>query len=365
LGDFNFADAYSKAGLKPAPEIIRLRQEWFDKFRPNVSDEWALDLTRILFNLQPPTSSGFDWFRDTFAESDPSFSLIDNSRESAVLAACALAAAMEDGDVVAGLSVLNVAAAGNREPMVSRDLVAFAESKLDELAVNSRRHADPDIAKISQPAQTKLSFDRNQIAADANGSLVASLFKKVSDDSRAVVGVLAGQVAEVVKPIDEQLADLREEVNMLWWYVGGYSRMLNQPFADLSESSAATMAGYDLAALTVNPPGPIAARAILQRLISAGRKGKLAKATIRNAVDAFPPDALSNFEFSSALRHVPDICPVLTAFLKASEIGESPRWHEAYRRAAQLPHGESTEFPVLELSMQVYRESLLVSLLEE
>ena len=72
-----------------------------------------------------------------------------------------------------------------------------------------------------------------------------------------------------------------------------------------------------------------------------------------------PSDAVEKMDLGEVLTRVPDICPVLTAFHKASEIGKSPSWHEAFEKAAHV--SPDLQFTPLRLAMQVYRERSLVT----
>src|SRR5712691_1088577 len=121
---FNFADNYKAAGLTPGPDIIRLREEPFDKLRKSIDASTAIGLTRLYFGL--PVPDGTDWFRDAFAKADPSFTMVDNEREAAVLSACLLGAVLDDGKVYGGLAPLAAAAAGNRSPLVRPELLEQA-----------------------------------------------------------------------------------------------------------------------------------------------------------------------------------------------------------------------------------------------
>ena len=113
---FNLADNYRAAGLTAGPDVLRTRQEPFDKLRKAIDPGTAIDLTRLYFGL--PVPRGTDWFRDAFGEADASFSLVDNAREASVLAAGLLESASADGKIYAALAILTTAAGGLREPPV-------------------------------------------------------------------------------------------------------------------------------------------------------------------------------------------------------------------------------------------------------
>jgi len=170
---------------------------------------------------------------------------------------------------------------------------------------------------------------------------------------------LANQVVSVVSPLAKQVCDLQEEVAMLWWYIGGWSRALERPFTDLGTGLTALMAGLDLAHLTQRGGGPIAAPAILQRVIVGSGAGWNKKLALTSAVEALPAGAFQLLEIPKNIGDVSDLCPVLSALAKAEEIGGGGKWHAAFKRDSQLD--ATSEFLPIELAMQVYRESILLA----
>jgi hypothetical protein len=351
---FNFADAYTAAGISPGPEIIRARQEAFDKLRQGLTTLNTLCLTRLYFGLNVP--DGTDWFRDAFGESDPSFSMIGNQREAAVLSACLLSAALEDGRAAAGLALLTASAAGARVPLVRPELIEEARQALHKQAVVGRRPNLSDPKQIAVP-KSKISAI-NDVLASQDWATAAALFTDASDRLESATT----QVRNALVPLVAEITDLREEVEILWWYVGGWSRRLDKPFANLKPALACSMAGLDLADLTRGSVGPAAAPAVLHRLISGISRKTIGPVTIKAAVDAWPENSFELLSLNARLRSVPDICPVLTAFSKASEIGTGSAWNAPFERASNF--SVTTPFTAIDLAMQVYREAMLVSLLD-
>jgi len=180
----------------------------------------------------------------------------------------------------------------------------------------------------------------------------------VSEESAEITKTLTNQLLSVLQPLAAETLTLREEVDMLWWHIGGWSRLLEKPFADLAPGLAAVLAGVDLADMSRSAVGPVAAPAILQRTLAAGRKTQNAKITINNAVEALPQDLFDRLKLDHRLSTVPEICPVLTAFAKANEIGPGPTWHTAFAKATKLE--AKSAFAPLDLAMQAYRERLLL-----
>ena len=360
MSGFNFADSYKAAGLTPGPDIIGLRQEPFNKLCKQVDTQIAIDLTRLYFGMEVP--QGTEWFRDIFAETDPSFSMLDNTQEAAVLAACVLNAVIDNENVFAALAVLTTSVDGNREPYLLPELIEKARMALIEIAVHERRYESTTLKQFKLPAKTNIHEAADAIAAGPGWPPVAELFKQVSDESLKATKSLTTQVQEVLFPLVNQVANLQEETAILWWHIGGWSRILEKPFIEIDPGLAAVMAGLDIADLSQTIAGPAAASAILHRTVMAGRDGTSTKASIREAVEAFPVDAFEKLELSDKLKSVSDVCPVLTGFLKSHEIGESPAWESAFKKAAVFDTAVS--FDLLDLAMQVYRERSLLAAID-
>jgi hypothetical protein len=356
VAGFNFADSYRAAGLATGPDVLRTRQEPFDKLRRAIDPQTAIDLTRIYFSLAVPR--GTDWFRDAFGETDASFSLIDNAREAAVLAAGLLEAAAGDGKVYAALATLTTAASGLRQPLVRPDLIDVMRFAIQEKAASARQQVPADPSKIRVPGKSRIATELAALAASPDLPTVSTLLKQVSEESADITKNLAIQLLSIVQPLAAQVLTLREEVEMLWWHVGGWSRLLEKPFAELDLGLAAVLAGVDMADMSRSLTGPAAAPAILQRTLLLGREPKAPKIAIKDAVDALPQDQFDRLTLADALKAVPDICPVLTAFAKAKELGPGAAWHAPFAKATGLD--AAAAFEPLDLAMQAYRERLLL-----
>lgn len=356
MTEFNFADNYRAAGLSVSPEILKTRQEPFEKLRKAIDPSIAVNLVRLYFGLLVP--GGTDWFRDAFGETDTSFSLVDNAREASVLAAGLLESAASDGKVYAALATLTAAAGGLREPKVRQDLIDAMKFALRDKAVAASNQAPPDPKKIKLPAPSKLPAEIDTLLQAPEIGKASNLLKQLSDEATTNTKSLTNQVFGVATSLTAEVQRLREEVEMLWWHVGGWSRLLDKPFSEFDPGVAAVLAGIDMADMSRSATGPAATPAILQRTLAATKKGTASKIAIRDVVDAYPQDQLDRLDLAEQLGHVPEICPVLSAFLKAQEIGAGQAWHAAYARATGLEAG--SQFSPLDLAVQVYRERLLL-----
>ncbi|PDT81353.1 hypothetical protein CO676_22800 [Sinorhizobium sp. BJ1] len=341
------------AGLNPGPDILRLRQEPFDKLRSEMSAEQAVNLARLYFGL--PLRGGTDWFRNAFGTTDPSFSLHENEREAAVLAGGLLSAGIDDGLAYCALVVLTTSAAGHRKATVLPYLVGEASRALTDKAIRARQRAASNPAQIRLPTKGKIASEAQALAQNGQWE---DLVKKITEEAHEAVKNLANQAAGVTRPLAEDVADLKEEVEMLWWHIGGWSRILECPFSELDLPIAAVLAGIDLANLSRTSIGPAAAPAILQRTIAQGRKAKPSKVAVKDVVEGMPEKAFEGIA-NEQLPGKSDICPVLGAFASANAIGKGLAWQASYTKAAGFdPQLAMSPF---DLALQAYRESQLLS----
>lgn len=360
MSSYNFADRYRAAGLAPGHEIIALRQVPFDNLRKDADVAIILDLTRLYFGL--PVVDGAEWFREAFAETDLSFSMIDNEREASVLSACLLGAIIDDGNVFAAIAPLVAAAGGARTPLSSTDLLEYARQAVAKYSVASRQAQSVDVTKIKLPAKGKAAAAMDAVVQTPEWASLGEVVKTVSSESLEATKTLTNQIFSVVKPLAAQVRDLQEEVSMLWWYIGGWSRALEKPFTELDIGTSALMAGLDLGNLVQGESGPAAAAAILHRLVVTPRTDGQDPLSLDVAVDSVPFGTFPGFEFIGKISQVGDLCPVLCALSKAEEVGTGSAWHAAFKKITGLE--ASMTFTPLELAMQVYRESLLIAQVE-
>lgn len=356
MAAFNLADRYRSAGLSSTPDILGRRSEAFESLRKSVDVHVVIDLARMYFGLAVPRGS--DWFSEEFRKTDATFSLIDNAREAAVIASALLEAAASDGRMIAPLAVTTAAGGKSRSSTLKDGLVDKMKLAIRENAIGMRNTPAIDATRIKQPTKTKTPDELTALQTAHDLGKVVALLKKVGDEGQAGAKALAEQVASVVTPLAAQVNSLREEVEILWWYVGGWTRLTDKPFADLELGQAALFAGIDLADMSRSVTGPAAAPALLQRVVTGSRKGKAGKVVIRDLVAGIPEGDLPNLKASDNVKENADVCIVLGALQKIQEIGGDGAWQSAFVKSTDL--AEDISFEPLELAMQVFRERLLL-----
>jgi hypothetical protein len=355
---YNFADSYRIAGLNPRPEILGLRQEPFNRLLSEAKAANIIELVRMQFG-RPPSTEGLTEFSSAFHAADASFSVHENEREVAVLASCLLDALVAKGTPMAVLAILTMSAGGLRKPLVRGDLVSVAERRLTQLAIDARTQPAVEVGNIKNPTKSKTAAEAAALESSGDWAKTAELFSKISDEGYAAVKALADQVSSVVRPLAQRNADLREEVDMLWWLFGGWSNCFDLPFSEFNPGSVAVLAGIDLSDLSRTLIGPAAAPALLQKSLLLAKKSKAAKTSLASVVDGLGRDMIPKLEISASVGTARDLTPVFTAFHNSQQIGPGAEWHAAFMRTTGLE--ASVEFSLLDLAKQTYWERMLLA----
>lgn len=357
MSRYSFADQYRAANMAPGPEIISLRQEAVEKLLPDLDNDKLLELTRIYFGLD--CSSDNNWFRDAFLKTDPSFSLIDNKREASLLSVCLLSAALDSGKINAAFIPVIASVSGHREPLLQPEFIQEAQQTLIDYSFESRNNVPADLNKIKIPAKSKVAPELDKLVDEDTLTSLANIVKSSSDEASRALNESIRQILNVLTPLANQVSELREEVSMLWWFIGNHSRILNKPFSDLDIGVAAMMAGLDLAALTHGDSSPVAAPAILQRIINSRKKVSKAPLTLAQTVNLLPPDLLKSLNLPVNYGKVADFCIITTAINKSQEIGQGEAWYQAFKKTTGLD--AQIQLSPLDLAIQMYQETLLIS----
>lgn len=346
----NFADYYRRAGLSPSPDIIERRQMAFKKLKGELPDDRILSSVRLYYGLKGEPA---DWLASAFVATDPSFSLVDNDREVRVLAACLLSSAIAQQSATAILAVVAASVDGLRSPAVLPGLVSEAQLAMRAEAIRLRA-SELNGKAFTQRAKVDYSGKADAVGGDI--AKLTELVKLMGDEAIAGTQNALSQVNAVVPPLVGAVEVLREQVEILWWLIGGYSRLLDSPLSAMSKGLGPVLAGLDVADLSVRAIGPVSAPVLILRLL--GSSSLDDEAALQDVVEACPRENLIKLSRHEALASVHDICPVLSAFAHAQRIGAAPAWLSAYEGSAQFSPG--TTFTGRRLAAQALAEALLL-----
>lgn len=352
MDQFNFADLYKECSLNASAEVIDRRRDATKDISFDDGYQKIFELTRIYFGSAKKDE--IDWFVEIFRKTDTSFSAVENEREMAVLAMCILAEEIRKGSFLACVSPLVYAFKGNRNPVVIPRFIDFANNSLLDLA----KRAPFDPPKIPQiPVPNKASFDATMKAYKEShdvAALVGILESSFSDMNKIALG--ANQIQKAYASIVNEVENLREEAEMLWWYIGGYSDDGKKFFNELERNIAGLLASKDIVELTDYRAGPAAAEAILFRIINSAKKAKK-DLGFYEVIDSVYENYSDSLSCDYDLVGIHDFFPVNTSLAKMLENGKGS-WSNAFKKLT----GFANE-PVIspnDIALQFYRELLLL-----
>jgi hypothetical protein len=350
MNKLNFADRYAQAGLSPGGAIITSRQAPAERILKDLITPRIFDLVQCYFG-QPDLD--LTWLRNEFIQEDPAFSLINNQRECIILAAAILDAKIAQGHSQTILALLTTSMSGKRAVAEFGWLLDEAENGFLTRAVAARQSSKIE-PNLTVPATPKLTEELAASPVNDWPGLLANV-AKVRAESSGISNSIATQASAALSAMQTQLLYMREETQILWWLFGEHSRTFNRHFSTYSSGVAAIIAGVDLGNLTTaSTLGPVAAPAMLERVLrlTNGEKGK--KISLAAALDGIDTDELHALKIFGK-DQPPRIFPVMTAIAKAK--GAPGAWQGAFEKATGV--SPTVEFEPIELGIQIYHEHLL------
>lgn len=351
----DFASWY--AGMSFQPDAEGLQRRWAavsGAAKAPTRDSLAL-MARLAFRQKVSFSSTeVATLRNTFAGGGPA----PGDDELALLAASVLAVAMNPEaaklSALPALTVACVSCAGLRPPGRPMDLLGLSENLLRRLANTERRRPSLDQGRLLTPATEPVDAETAKAVAEGNWS--AAFESMFAIANKALEKMATRQRAfEAATQVYVTVQD--EELDMLWWLIGGHSFDAGADFAQVAVKQRPLMMSYELASLTKVLPGPPAIGALLTRT------GVLEapQLSIPEAVRATPAAWLQRIADSvNASAVSPYVNPILFAIVRAHEAGCTDDWIGPWSTVTGI--SRDTPLEPLKLALAAYREFLLVKL---
>jgi len=325
-------------------------------------------LVRIVFKSvtrSKPNSDALAEIVDAFRQAHPERPVDPGGREIEVLAAACLVVLIDSNEdqalaTATALAVATASMCAARKPNLPMDLAGIASRQLRELSeANSRR---PDLSRYLGTVLSPLNLDAaaKQYQAAQNTDGFNAAMKTVADvTDNALKAVLQNQ-QRALNATAKTMAMQDEELQMLWWLIGGRSWDLDCPFQEVATEARTLVMAKELADLTNIHPGPASIKGLLSRSYVED-----ARTSIQNVVMATESGVT---EWLNAL--LDDIgdedpssvtLPLHLAIKRQIEAGRGDTWVSAWTGAAGIP----VDFTCsqLQLAEHFYRERLLIDAL--
>jgi GTPase-associated system helical domain len=308
----DFAEWHKSAGMKPDAEALPKHWTAIEAYDPQVED--IVSLTRLFYRLGKPDETFLASFRASFQTADTLFPMRDNDQQLAVLAGAELVHVIDKR---------------------SQDLADMAALSLVCAAAQNLR-SGPPVLEIPE---------------------IAARYLEKRTTTRSLPDDDASKSWDKLQELERELAIVGEESNMLWWLVSEHSRDLKKPWSKYP-LAVSIVAGKELADLTRLIPGPIAAAALLDKVVNSGKKTKSPSSVlIRDVVNEAPIEWRENFVRDRWVEELADIVPISTTIKLSLIAPQDDAWLPAFENGTGIAR-DSKVAPAV-LAYQMFLEGLL------
>ncbi|MFK7974815.1 MAG: GTPase-associated system all-helical protein GASH [Halioglobus sp.] len=276
MAEFDFIQEYRALQPSAPRETIEARAAshlvLFED-APKQADR-IVTLAKIAYKLpHEETSEPLDWFLEAVKASDPVFSLDHDKEEAAIIATLVLSNLIHTRRFGTPIVVLTGSLMGIRQSPGSDTLASDARELLAELM---RDRGTSSVAP-SVPVPKKGAYAEKikaylTEATEENGE---ALFSSVAADILRQASAVATSANAAIGSLHNENRRLAEEVDLLWWHLGGHSYLLDQPIGELSDGAKAIVIGFDVARLVNSLPGPYGAYGIIRKALGSNSSTKI------------------------------------------------------------------------------------------
>ncbi len=352
----DFADWYRVVDPSADTELLGRRWHGIEIFCKTPSTDAILNLVRVHYSIGNSPQFA-EAFRDVFKSIDETFPNRDNEELLAVLAGSCLAKLIEDGGAIADGTALAVVTARfvDRRQGAIADLLEHAGSYLHDRSLMRFEVSKPSVIKDVGVNSDNLKAKLEEYCkADANVTKLAPLLHALLTKLASV----SSRLANSAKALNERQQLQQEELDILWWLFGEFSRDLNLPFAEVGMPAVSLVAPKELVDLLSGVPGPYSANAFIDKALSLAENELPTSISLYDAINSCDRHWRNRWVSTLGENKVEEICPVILAVRKSLETAKKTEWVSAFETFTGLKARQRLK--PTDLSMQVYHEALLL-----
>lgn len=325
-----------------------------------IEQEHVEAMIRVVFrSKQQAEKKILDGIRQNFKVADESFPMSGNDPEIEAMCAAILLCLFSTKDDIAPLTALAVTTAsmfGGRKPVVSLDLVGRAEEALSNFSRYKRQR--PDLDKLTSAISPKVDFSDaiTKVEKQVNPEAVKASLSDIASEVERNLNILQSLVSKAVAKVNQFFAIQDEELQMLWWLIGGRSWSENRRFSEVSPSAQPLVFAKELADFTNICPGPESINGLLSH---AGLR-EVRDMTVPEAINAYDQERLS--VLAEGISPSPVTLPIHFGIMRKMETRDNDSWIKGWAATADLEIDR--KLTALALGELFYRERIQINLLK-
>jgi len=249
----------------------------------------------------------------------------------------------------AAIAVLNASCGGKRTVDLPMDLVGRAKKAMVAFSHKKQQRPTDKELEIVSPA---FEFE---VSEEATASMSPELWKteleNLHEGAQEALGDVIDQQNLITRRLVRQVSLGEEELQMLWWMIGGHSSSLDAPFTDIPALVKPLVLGKELGRLAQISPGPASIVAIMAR---AG----LASDTVSVLDVVNGADMQWIEEATKSTRLSPVTTPLHFALETRHDIESDDAWLPVWASKSGLP--PDTCMSAIQIAELFYREHLFL-----
>lgn len=351
---FDFADAFREFLPTAERSLLEARVAALIKLSTEArkSIEKIVGLARIAYGI--PLGDGDragEWLQSTIREKEAGFSLSRDREDARIVSAIVLDSILQAGryDRVATL-LLAATFAGQRRAPGTGKLELDARDIFSDSARNRGLKFNTSISK-SQWRDTSKAMAG--VAATFDATTVKTALEAVVAEAKAAEERAIEKFNATLNQLTTENVRLAEEVDLLWWHLGGWSYILKRPLGSIDATSLPFVIGSDVAQMVNSLPGPNGALGIIRKALGASADEKQ---TIEATLKAVDPDDRAKLLVGARDKDVIASLNYGLALLDDETTADSFA-RTFHKRTALSSDAELTRF---EIASQAYFERLFI-----
>ncbi|UIJ82419.1 GTPase-associated system all-helical protein GASH [Rhizobium leguminosarum] len=265
---FNFVAEYRD--MQPAAErdIIAARDKAFTKAKADANKLIGriVDLAYFAYRVPLPAESDANkWFGDILSADDPAFSIQHDVEEAARIATLVLRERL--GNSFWGTPVLVHAAAfaGKRQTADNHALSRASRDALRDL-VRKRgfalKRTEVSPGKAAPVGDLITKYD-----SEGDETTEKQVLQAIVQDYDSQIKHLTKSSNEAIEAVFAENRRLAEEVDLLWWHLGGHSYLLDMPLEQVPDALKPIVIGMDVGDMVNALPGPYGSYGIIRKAL--------------------------------------------------------------------------------------------------
>lgn len=285
---FDFADAFREFHPGAERSLVEARVAALAKLSTEARKtvDKIVGLTRIAYGIALADSDQTgEWLQATIREKEAGFSLSRDREDARIMSAIVLDSILEAGNYqrVATLLLAATFAGQRRAPGDGKLEIAARDIFSDSARTRGLKFS----TRISKSQWRETSKATASIATTFDATTVKTAIEAVAAEAKAAEARAIEKFNSALQELTTENVRLAEEVDLLWWHLGGRSYILGRPLNAIESTSLPFVIGSDVAEMVNNLPGPHGALGIIRKALGTSADETQ---TIEASLKAVEPD---------------------------------------------------------------------------